>query len=266
MLTNYHTHSVFCDGKNTPEEVVLSAIEKGFDALGFSGHGYTPYGSAYCMKDTASYVSEIKRLRDKYKAQLQIYVGAEEDMFAPIDRTQFDYIIGSCHYVIANGVYYPVDSSLERLKQCLEAFSGDEMQFAASYYEAFCAYILDRKPDIVGHFDLLTKFDEVDGNRFLGNKEYLELAKRYIRFVASADVIFEVNTGAISRGYRTAPYPHEDLLHILKEHNAKVMLCSDSHQADTLDCWFNEARMLLKDIGFTHVYSFYDNAFQKYAL
>ena len=28
MLSNYHTHTTFCDGKNTAEEVVLSAIEK----------------------------------------------------------------------------------------------------------------------------------------------------------------------------------------------------------------------------------------------
>ena len=26
MLTNYHTHSVFCDGKDTPEEMALRAI------------------------------------------------------------------------------------------------------------------------------------------------------------------------------------------------------------------------------------------------
>ncbi len=39
MIANFHTHTVFCDGRNTPEEVVLSAIEKGFSAIGFSGHG-----------------------------------------------------------------------------------------------------------------------------------------------------------------------------------------------------------------------------------
>lgn len=37
MLTNYHTHSIFSDGKNTPEEIVQKAIEKGFGAVGFFG-------------------------------------------------------------------------------------------------------------------------------------------------------------------------------------------------------------------------------------
>ena len=67
MLANFHTHTVFCDGKNTPEEIVLSAIDKGFSAIGFSGHGYTDFDLRYCMKDTCGYITEINRLKDKYK-------------------------------------------------------------------------------------------------------------------------------------------------------------------------------------------------------
>ena len=66
MLANYHTHTSFCDGKNTPEQIVLYAIEKGFTSIGFSGHGYTPFDLRYCMKDTAGYIEEISRLKDKY--------------------------------------------------------------------------------------------------------------------------------------------------------------------------------------------------------
>ncbi|MDP4119064.1 MAG: PHP domain-containing protein, partial [Bacillota bacterium] len=40
MKTNFHTHTVFCDGNDTVEELVRAAEEKGFDALGFSGHSY----------------------------------------------------------------------------------------------------------------------------------------------------------------------------------------------------------------------------------
>ena len=63
MLANYHTHTSFCDGKNTPEEIVLYAIEKGFTSIGFSGHGYTPFDLRYCMKDTEGYIKEISRLK-----------------------------------------------------------------------------------------------------------------------------------------------------------------------------------------------------------
>ena len=40
MKQNLHTHTVYCDGNDTPEEMVLTAIEKHFDILGFSGHGH----------------------------------------------------------------------------------------------------------------------------------------------------------------------------------------------------------------------------------
>ena len=43
LIANYHTHTTFCDGQNTAEEVVLSAIDKGFSSIGFSGHGTTPF-------------------------------------------------------------------------------------------------------------------------------------------------------------------------------------------------------------------------------
>ena len=43
MLSNLHTHSTFCDGRNTPEQVVTAAIEQGFDSVGFSSHGYTSF-------------------------------------------------------------------------------------------------------------------------------------------------------------------------------------------------------------------------------
>ena len=70
MLSNFHTHSVFCDGDNTLEEIVRASVEKGFSAIGFSGHGYTDYDLRYCMKNTDGYISEIKNLKEKYKDKI----------------------------------------------------------------------------------------------------------------------------------------------------------------------------------------------------
>ena len=90
MLSNLHTHTTFCDGKNTPEEVVLSAIEKGFCSIGFSGHGYTAFDHTYCMKDTGGYMAEVNSLKEKYKKDIQIYLGVEEDAFYPEPRDELD--------------------------------------------------------------------------------------------------------------------------------------------------------------------------------
>ena len=38
MIQNLHTHATFCDGKNTPEELIHEAIRMDMDSLGFSSH------------------------------------------------------------------------------------------------------------------------------------------------------------------------------------------------------------------------------------
>lgn len=263
MLANYHTHTVLCDGDNTPEELVLYSINNGFDAIGFSGHGYTSFDERYCMKDTSSYIDIVNNLKIKYKDKIQIYLGIEEDMYHTVAKENFDYIIGSSHYILKNGEYYPIDSSFEHFKKCLDLFNGDILKLSDSYYSAFCTYLNTRKPNIAGHFDLITKYAETENIDFFKSREYLVLSEKYIIEAAKSDVIFEVNTGAMARGLRTNPYPYENLLYALKKEDAKLILSSDCHSIDKLDYFFSETRDLLKEIGFNCVYILLNNEFKK---
>ena len=263
MISNFHTHTHFCDGKSTPEEVVLSAIQKGFSSLGFSGHGYTDFDLSYCMQDIDGYRAEIRRLQEKYKKDIQIYLGVEEDAFCLVDRKQYDYIIGSAHYMRFGKRYFAVDG-YEDLQRCLARFDRDPVALAETYYRSFCEYIHFRKPDIIGHFDLMTKFDEKHTPQFLCNEAYHRIAEQYIAEAAKSGCIFEVNTGAISRGYRTTPYPHENLLHVLKKQGARLILSADSHHKDTIDCNFAETKKYLRDMGFTQLYTLHNGAFIPY--
>jgi len=250
MLSNLHTHTTFCDGNDTSEAVVLSAIEKGFASIGFSGHAYTGFDLRYCMKNTEAYISEINSLKEKYRGKIQVYLGTEEDAFHPVERSKYDYIIGSSHYFLKDGVYYPIDSSHEHFKRCLDAFEHNLAQMAENYYSTFCEYILKRKPDIIGHFDLITKYEEVGEPYFYSLKEYNAIAEKYARVALASGSIFEVNTGAISRGLRTRPYPSESILRTILKEGGRITLSSDSHSKDTIDCFFKESRQMLKDIGF----------------
>lgn len=263
MLANYHTHTTYCDGKNTPEEVVLYAIDKGFTSLGFSGHGYTPFILNCCMKDTAGYIREISRLKRKYSGKIQIYCGVEEDAFSFVNRDDFDYIIGSSHYFYKEGTYYSIDSRYDCFQRCLTLFEDDTLTLAEAYYQSFTDYIIKRKPDIIGHFDLITKFDEMDETRFLNDSAYLKIAEKYIKKATECDALFEVNTGAISRGYRKSPYPQENLLYILKEKGSKLILSSDSHRVETLSFYFEETKQILRDVGFKYVYELDKGEFKK---
>ena len=262
MLTNYHTHTVFCDGKDTPEEMVLGAIAKGFDALGFSGHGYTQRDSSFCMRDLPGYFSSVRSLQEKYADKIQIYLGVEEDIIHPANRGDYDYIIGSSHYIVKDGIYYSVDGSPDCYNTCIRLFDGDPLRFAEAYYSTFCDYIGWRKPDIIGHFDLITKFDELNDCELMRDPKYIQLASGYMSKAIESDCIFEVNTGAIARGMRKTPYPSVDLLYQMKKENAKLILSSDCHNRDFLDCYFMETRQLLRDIGFRKLYVLYDGKFR----
>ncbi len=259
MYTECHLHTTFCDGRNTPEEIVQYAMEQGLDGIGFSGHGYTSYDEQYCIKDMDVYIKEISRLKRAY--DFPIYLGVEEDAFAPVERPRYDYIIGSCHYIKKDGAYFPIDSDYEGFSKILDAFDGDALALAHRYFDQFCAYIHSRKPDIIGHFDLITKFDEKYDSVFLENRRYMDIAKGYISMATEADCIFEVNTGAMARGLRTSPYPSEELLFQLKCVGGKVMLSSDCHDMTKLAYRFNEMHKYLRDIGFTEMYTMSGSGF-----
>ncbi len=109
QLSNYHSHCTFCDGRSIPEDFVRFAITHGFRAYGFSSHSPLPFETFWNMSkdDMPEYLQEIKRLKQKYSDQLEIYAGLEIDYLdetynASIPYFQelpLDYRIGSIHFL-----------------------------------------------------------------------------------------------------------------------------------------------------------------------
>jgi histidinol-phosphatase (PHP family) len=263
-----HVHTEFCDGRATAEEMVKAAIALGCPRIGLSSHAPMPYGDyAMAAEREADYRREILRLRAAYREKIEVLLGLDVDLWSlPFPREEYDYIIGSCHYIHKDGAYYSVDSGVDFRDRCLQLFGGDPVAYAESYFAAFTDYILKRKPDIVGHFDLITKFDELGESRFLQNPAYNKLAEGYVAEAAKSGSIFEVNTGAICRGMRTTVYPSENLLYVLKKSGTRLILSSDSHAASTLDFYFDEAKAYLRDMGFRELYTLRNGEFVPYAI
>ena len=112
--SNLHTHTRFADGKHTAEEVVLSAIEKGMEVIGFSEHSYNGRNDVYGMKDeetVAAYRAEIQRLQKAYGERIRILLGIEQDSFGGLPTAPYDYVLGSVHYVYLGGEFCAVDHS-----------------------------------------------------------------------------------------------------------------------------------------------------------
>lgn len=264
--TNYHTHTTYCDGNSTPDEIVREAVSLGMQEIGFSGHSYTSIDESYCMSRecTEQYRDEISALKEEYAGTIRILCGLERDYFADPDDYDWDYVIGSCHYIKKDGEYFPVDESEEILLDAADRLYGGDLYALISDYYAEVGDVAEKTEcDIVGHFDLITKFNE-------GGRLFDETDQRYVSAWMSAldkllpesvgsesaadpkstsGPIFEINTGAMSRGYRIAPYPSAPILAELSRRGAKVILSSDSHDKSTLLYGFEEASKAAQDAG-----------------
>ena len=240
---NLHTHTIYCDGKDTPEELVKQAIKLGMTALGFSGHEYSVNDTDFCMskEDTQLYIDEVLQLKETYKDQVQIYLGIERDYFGEIDAFPYDYVIGSLHYVEKDGVLMSVDYTAEIMKENVtKYFEGNYQAYVERYYQILGDIVEKTNADIVGHFDLIAKFNE--GNRYFDEEAdwYKKAALKALHRIAQSKPIFEINTGAMSRGYRKKPYPADFILQEIKRLGCPVILTSDCHDKRNLNHEFHK--------------------------
>ncbi len=252
ILSDFHCHTTFVDGAHSPEEVVLSAIEKGMKTLGISEHAHVPFDPdcSLSLEQTASYRAEIQRLKEKYQDKIQLLRGIEMDYYSEDDVSAYDYVIGSVHYLKVNGEVYSVDLSPDETNRCIQqAFGGDKYQYARCYFQHLAGLKEKWTPNIIGHFDLLTKFQERGIAFDEMHPVYESAACKAIRELK--DCFFEVNTGAMSRGYRKEPYPAEKWLQEMKKQGGKVVLSSDSHHKNTLLYEFQNAKIIINNLGFT---------------
>ena len=65
--------------------------------------------------------------------------------------------------------------------------------------------------------------------------------------------IFEINTGAMAKGYRTTPYPSQETLGIIREMGGRIVINSDCHRAELLDYCLEEAERYALSAGFKKV-------------
>lgn len=249
ILQDFHIHTSYCDGKNSPEEMVCAAIELGMTKMGFSCHSYTDFDESYCIKkqQIAEYQKEIRSLAKKYKNKLEIFCGVEQDYFSNESIQGFDYVIGSVHYLKKNNNFYEIDGSCDEfVSLASKEYNGDYFALCEDYFKLVGEVVSKTNADIIGHFDLVTKFNE--GNKLFDttDERYMKAAKQAVDRLLKYDKLFEINTGAISRGYRSKAYPEENILEYICEKGGQLILSSDSHSVADLCGHFDEYEKFLK--------------------
>ena len=296
-----HMHTTYCDGLDSAEAMVLSAVENGLSFAGISGHSFTPHDQSYCMtrEGTERYIDEIRGLKEKYSDRITLLLGIELDRYADTDLSPYDYRIGSVHYIFSEEgkrkrdeilarrtggdgrsctdpemealIKYedwcPVDDGPEDLQRFAER-ADSLMDVAEMYFDTAGGIVAATDCDIIGHFDLITKFNEpveiydTSDERYIAawkravDRIFDDCAERYkngcrnrlekLGVLEAGDrPVFEINTGAISKGYRTGPYPAADQIAYIKSKGGILILSSDAHAAGTICGSFDEFADLL---------------------
>lgn len=263
LLTNYHMHCHYCDGKGSPQEMADKAKELGFRSVGFSSHAPLPFENDFCMqeKDLTAYVQEITAL--KADQEIEIYLGLETDYIPGVtvpgaakwDALGLDYKIGSVHTLDAPNERYPmlsVDGPVEEVTTLLnEIYQGSAQAFIEAYYERVGQLCREGGFDILGHYDLIKKqnkalqfFDETA-------PWYRAVAVDTLDEVARSGVIMEVNYGGMLRGATTDVYPPLWLLKEARNKGIPVQINADAHAPHHLGVYHERSRELLLQAGYT---------------
>lgn len=262
-LTNLHTHTLYCDGMYSAEDMILAAINLKFQSIGISTHGPTPFVSDWNIQSgrVENYMEEITVLKEKYKNQIDVLLGMELDYipgigFDELSRSlikRLDYYIGSVHYLgyFESGIMWTVDYNLEELTQGIkESFGGNARHAVELYYKMISEMATNYQPPIIGHLDLFKKNNK--DNALFDEKEdwYVKAVENCLKVIKNTSCSIEINTGGIARGYTKEQYPSTFILKMIKDMEIPVVINSDAHTKEGIDCKFTEMYDLVRELGF----------------
>ncbi len=204
-------------------------------------------------EETLEYISHVLRLRREYAGKMEIYLGIERDSLTTDSYESFDYVIGSVHYVQRDGHFFPVDMGERELSDAVNRYYGcDYYALVEDYYRSVAEMAESTLPDVIGHFDLITKFNR-DGRLFdEEHPRYTAAANQALERAAECCTVFEMNSGAVFRGWRERPYPSLSLLRRIAALGGQIMLNSDAHTPEAIGFFRREMTDLARLAGFTH--------------
>ncbi|MDO4487739.1 MAG: histidinol-phosphatase HisJ family protein [Eubacteriales bacterium] len=274
-LYDFHMHTKHSDGVATVAEMCAESYRRGMKRIGFTDHAYEirpdgtePFGIKGAELD--AYIDDVYEQKEIYRGKMEILCGFElenQSGFDYITKAQakkFDYTIGSTHSMIKNGEGFELDYGEDRFTRLVrDHFDGDYLKLARDYYE-YESHVVERTHcQIIGHFDLITKYNQ--GKKLYDDDapEYKEAALSCMEKLLKEDVLFEINTGAMARGNRKEPYPSRFLLEELCKRGGRITLNSDSHSTENICFAFEDALKLAWECGFRQIYTVKKDGFEE---
>lgn len=249
-MTNYHTHSSYCDGSASPRQIVDFAMAHGFTALGFTGHSPLPFKNTFSVTDYAGYCLDIRSLKEEYAGRIDIRLGLEFDFvpgmledFTPlIAQGSLEYTIGSVHLIpvpgtaptTADDLWFIDGPRWERYDEGLfRLFDGDIRRGVRAYFHQQNEMLVRNKPTVVGHPDKIVMHNR---GRYFSEDEswYRNLALESIHLIKELGLICEINTRGIYKGRHADFYPGKWLIREMKQLRIPVIVSTDAHAPEDL--------------------------------
>ena len=247
-LYDSHLHTSFSgDSETPPEEQIARAAEKGFAGICFTDHDDHDVVSEVDFDlDVPAYFKKMQELRDKYANSLDIRIGIESGLQTGtvgyqhelVKEYNFDYVIGSVHFVGGLDPYYP------------EYFRKYGKKSYLSFFECTLECVKAHDDfDALGHLDYIARYGGPYGLTY-SYEQYREAVDPILEVLIRKNKALECNTGGLSRGL-SFPNPSFDVIRRYRELGGRmVTLGSDAHSPETLGCEFEKTLAALKEIGF----------------
>lgn len=251
----------FCDhGEGTLREILEAAVAKGFTTYGVSEHaarveerflypnerrlGWT---IEKVQEDFERYARTVFELAEEFAGRLTVLRGFEAEvvpseryaelMLGYRERLDFDYMVGSVHYVGE----MPVDDTAKQFEEAMEALGGLE-RLGIRYYQTLAEMVGALRPDVVGHFDVIRKLGRHFGD--VATPGIRKAAAEALEVVRDHGCILDLNTAGYRKGL-DAPYPDVWIVERARDMGIPFALGDDSHNAADVGAGLYEGREYL---------------------
>ena len=268
MFSDYHTHTLYSNhGQGHPRELAEQAVEQGLLALGFSEHfplpaGFTEPtngGSNMHWDQIDQYIQEVHEAQAEWGHRIKILLGFELD-YLPAYHEQVktllqaypsDYQVGSIHIVDqfrSDHENWLIDYTTEVFEEGMHDQGGAEAVYTR-YYALVREFARQHHHQIVGHLDLIKKFN-VKGRYFDPNSShYLSQVEATLDVLKETNKIVEINTAGLFKDIGEL-YPADPILQMILHRRLPICLSSDAHQPQHVAREFSSTWQKLTRMGF----------------
>ena len=232
-----------------PSDYAARALESGFSEIGISDHSPMPRDDwddwRMAQSDLVEYVAKVERARFAHPG-LSILLGLEVDFIPGLEdwikslasRHNWDYFIGSVHYVSGN-------FDLDNPKKLSEWKKRDPFEVWSLYFQRLTQAASSGLFETIGHADLCKKFC------IYPKEDCTPLFKTFLQAVADCNVALEINTAGLRKDCKEI-YPSPSFMKLAHKYGIHLTFGSDAHAPSEVGADFDYALRLARETGFTH--------------